>query len=243
MISGILIGFTALVLAGLLILGFRYLLERRAFVWQNRLLMQNVEETRNIYKTMRGWRHDYHSHLQVLKAYLAEGKLAEAQQYLNGLETDLDEIRPMFESENVSLDAILNSKLSLAMSQNIEIRYKVEVPPIQTVSDIDLCVIIGNLLDNATEACGAVKAAGKEDMEKPCFIRVYIGVFKEQLYISVVNSTAETARRLDEEYISHKRGNHGHGLLRIDRVVKKYGGFINRKNEPGVFATEIMLPL
>lgn len=135
----------------------------------------------------------------------------------------------------------MNSKLSLAMSRNIEVRYKVEVPPIQTVSDIDLCVVIGNLLDNAMEACEGMPEAGRGEAGK--FIRVYIGVFREQLYISVVNSTAEHVRRLDEEYISKKRGNHGHGLLRIDRVVKKYDGFINRKNEPGVFATEIMLPL
>ncbi len=46
-----------------------------------------------------------------------------------------------------------------------------------------------------------------------------------------------------EEYITTKRGNHGHGLKRINNTVEKYGGFINRKNEPGVFATEIMLPL
>lgn len=241
MVSGILTVLAALAGIVLLVLGFRYLLERRTLSWQNKLLMQSVEESRNIYKTMRGWRHDYHSHLQTLKAYLAEGRLAEAQQYLNNLETDLDEIRPLFESENASLDAVLNSKLSLAMSRNIEVRYKVEAPPIRTVSDIDLCVVIGNLLDNAMEACEGMPEDGREGAGK--FIRVYIGVFREQLYISVVNSTAEHVRRLDEEYISKKRGNHGHGLLRIDRVVKKYDGFINRKNEPGVFATEILLPL
>lgn len=50
-------------------------------------------------------------------------------------------------------------------------------------------------------------------------------------------------RKLDEEYITHKRGNHGHGLKRINLIVEKYDGFINRKNEAGVFVTEIMLPL
>ena len=44
-------------------------------------------------------------------------------------------------------------------------------------------------------------------------------------------------------HLTTKRGNHGHGLKRINNTVEKYGGFINRKNEPGVFATEIMLPL
>ena len=63
------------------------------------------------------------------------------------------------------------------------------------------------------------------------------------MYISVSNATNEIIRKLDAEYISKKRGDHGHGLKRINIVVDKYGGFIKRANEPGVFATEIMLPL
>ena len=74
-------------------------------------------------------------------------------------------------------------------------------------------------------------------------MRIYIGIFKEQLYLSVTNATNEVIRKLDKDFISNKRGNHGHGLKRIDRIVEKYDGFINRKNEPGAFATEIMLPL
>ena len=103
-----------------------------------------------------------------------------------------------------------------------------------TVSDIDLCALIGNLIDNAVEAC--------EGLADP-YIRLYIGVLKNQLYISVTNATKDTVRKLDSEYITTKRGNHGHGLKRINLVVEKYEGYINRQNEPGVFVTEIMLPL
>ncbi len=68
-------------------------------------------------------------------------------------------------------------------------------------------------------------------------------MLKRQLYISITNATGEPARKLDSEYVTKKRGLHGQGLLRIDRIAKKYGGFINRQNEPGVFATEVLLPL
>ena len=104
------------------------------------------------------------------------------------------------------------------------------------MSDIDLCVVIGNLIDNAVEACEKVAPEHQ-------FIRLYIGILQKQLYLSVSNATCETVRKFDEQYISSKRGNHGHGLKRINKIVDKYGGFINRKNEPGVFVTEIMLPL
>ena len=171
---------------------------------------------------MRGWRHDYHNHLQAMKAYVKMGEYDRLEEYLGLLEQDLDHVNQLIETGNVNLDAILNSKISLAQKNGIAIDYQAKCPETLAVSDIDLCALIGNLLDNAVESCE------KLTTEKP-FIRLYIGVLKKQLYISVSNAT--------------NRGNHGHGLKRINLVVEKYGGYINRQNEPGVFVTEIMLPL
>ncbi len=210
--------------------------DRRIAAYQNKLLKNEVEEVHNIYLTMRGWRHDYHNHMQSIKAYLAMDNLAEARAYLDALEQDLDDINLLFNTGNINADAILNSKISLAIKKGIHVDYKAVVPQSLTVSDIDLCVVIGNLIDNAVEACEKVEPDAQ-------FIRLYIGVLRKQLYLSVSNATNELVRKLDEEYISAKRGNHGHGLKRINHIVEKYNGYINRKNEPGVFVTEIMLPL
>ena len=211
--------------------------EEAATEYQNKILDKQVEEIQNIYFTMRGWRHDYHNHLQKLKAHIMMNQIAEANNYLNDLEVDLDNVNQLVESGNINLDAILNSKISLAMKNDIQINYKASVPKDLSVSDIDLCVLIGNLIDNAVEACDKIKDGN------PRFIRIYVGIFKKQLYISVSNSTNELIKKLDEEYITTKRGNHGHGLKRINNIVNKYGGFINRQNEPGVFASEVLLPL
>ncbi|QVK17136.1 GHKL domain-containing protein [Mycoplasmatota bacterium] len=210
--------------------------EQRENEYQNKIISQHVEEVENIYEIMRGWRHDYHNHMQTLKAHLSLKRYDLMEGYLNELENDLDSVNIIIQSNNTYLDAILNSKLSLALVKNIEINVKAVVPKKLYVSNIDLCVLIGNLLDNAIESC-------EEMTNETKFIRVFIGVFKKQLYISVTNSTKELIRKLDSEYITNKRGNHGHGLNRIDNIVKKYDGFINRKNEPGVFVTEVMLPL
>ena len=210
--------------------------DRKIAAYQNKLLARQIDEVQNIYLMMRGWRHDYHNHLQTLKARLDMGQIAESRAYLDSLEEDLDDIRALAETGNVSVDAILNAKLSLVLKKDIELNFKAEVPKALTVSDIDLCVILGNLIDNAMESCEKVTEGSR-------FLRLYIGVFKKQLYLSVTNATAETVRKIDAAYISAKRGSHGHGLKRIDLVVEKYGGYVNRQNEPGVFATEILLPL
>lgn len=211
--------------------------EERFMEYQAQALSRQVEEVKEIYNTMRGWRHDYHNHMQKLKAHIAAGQWQEAGSYLDQLDEDLGQVKVKYQTGNVSLDAILNSKLSLAEKENVDVNCKVELYEELAISDIDLCVLIGNLIDNAVESCSLLT-----DNEKR-FLRIYICVRRNQLYIAVTNATGEVIRRLDQEYITHKRGNHGHGLKRIDAIVEKYQGYIKRANEPGVFSTEIMLPL
>lgn len=211
--------------------------EKRILEYQRKAMEKQVAEVNEIYMTMRGWRHDYHNHLQKLSAHLLEGQIEEARKYIRDLGESLDDIKTKYQTGNVSLDAILNSKLSLAEREQIEIHCKVEIGECLTVSDIDLCILLGNLIDNAVESCQKIPA--KEER----FLRIYMCIRKQQIYIFVTNATNERVRKLDDEYVSKKRGNHGHGLKRINIVVDKYGGFIKRANEPGVFATEIMLPL
>jgi len=205
------------------------------------LLKKQMNEVNQIYLTMRGWRHDYHNHMQKIKAHIALNQIEEVEKYLSELESDLKRVDVKYKTGNIGLDAILNSKLALAENMGIAVNCKVQINDlsedyIMKVSNIDLCVLFGNLVDNAIEACEKISIDSK-------FIRIYMCTMKDQLYISVTNSTSEKIRRLDKEYISNKRGNHGHGLRRIDMIVEKYDGYINRKNEPEVFATEIMLPL
>ena len=231
-------------ISALIFILLEYLLQRimkreedKTIIYQNKLMKQQMDEIENIYMTMRGWRHDYHNHLQSLKGYLSLNKVDQMKNYLNELETDLDSIDTLYHSGNLQLDSILNAKLAIAEKGNIRIHCDASIPPQLHVSDLDLCVILGNLLDNAIESCRKIENPDER------FIRVYIGILKKQLYISITNATSETVKQRTDHYFTTKRGDHGHGLKRVDPVVKKYDGYLNRQNEPGVFATEIVLPL
>ena len=212
--------------------------EKWLFDFQDSILKKQRDEVENVYNTMRGWRHDYHNHMQTLKAYLSMNQIEEIGKYLDHLEEDLDSIDIAIRTGNTSVNAILSSKISIAQKMGISINCKAIVPAKLTISDVHLCAVIGNLLDNAIEACQKM-----ELQKQPPFIRVYIGTYKQQLYISVQNSTSATHRKKLTELITSKKGEHGFGLRRVDKLVEQYEGFINRKNEPGIFATEIMLPL
>ena len=226
-------------------------LDRRFAAMQENLMSRHYDEVQNIYQTMRGWRHDYHNHIQTMLALLkaqeqdtgTAGKgasFAEAakplKDYLLSLNDDLRQVDTVIKTGNIMIDAILNSKLSLIQKKGIEVNAKAVVPHSVAISEIDLCNILGNLLDNAMEACL------RQMPEQKRFIRVYIGILKKQLYISVSNSMGKQVKRSGGRFLTHKQGMHGFGLIRIDQTVKKYGGYINRKQEEGVFVTEILLP-
>ncbi len=205
--------------------------------FQSELVDKHYSEVETMYRKMRGWRHDYHNHIQVLKAHVELKAYDEAKNYLDMLNDDLTSVDTVIKTGNVMVDAILNSKLTMIKEKGIHVDATAVVPQNVPFSGIDLSVLIGNLLDNAIEACVQIPK------EEERFIRIYIDIVKKQFYISVTNSMSGRARKNGLQYFSGKAGVHGFGLLQIDRIASKYGGFINRQNEEGVFATEVMLPL
>ena len=211
-------------------------MERRIAAYQKDLLTRHYDEVEHMYKQVRGWRHDYHNHIQTMLALV--DKPEQMREYLLSLNEDLTTVDTVLKTGNVMVDAILNSKLSLIKSKGIAVNAKAVVPDKLSIPDVDLCVIIGNLLDNAMEACE------KQEEETERFIRVFIGVLKKQLYISVTNSVGGEVQKVGKRYVSTKKtDNHGFGLVRIDSIAERCGGYVNRQSEPGVFATEVMLPL
>ena len=225
------------IVTGIIDFVFRGAIDRRIAAFQSDLMGKHVAEVENIYRQMRGWRHDYHHHIQTMKAYRALGEDEKIDGYLNSLETDLASVDTLTKSGNVMVDAILNSKLSLAKSREIAVNAKAVVPKELGFPEMDLCVIIGNLLDNAIEACMRVEDEAKR------FIRVYVALKRDNLYISVTNSSGGKIQKQGKKYVSGKGENHGFGLMRVDKIVDRHAGYLKRNDEDGAFTSEVMLPL
>ena len=211
--------------------------ERQIARYQNDLTQRHCEEVENMYRRSRGWRHDFKNHLQTMLAYLEMGQTGQLEHYLRELTEDYNTIDIALKTGNHMLDAILNSKLSIVKAKDIRLDATAQVPEKLSVSDVDLSVMIGNLLDNAMEACLKLPAEER-------FIRFYMARVKDNLYIYVMNSLDGAYRRGPGGYLSTKAADsHGFGLHRIDKVVKKYRGYLNRQDEGDVFATEVLLPI
>lgn len=204
--------------------------------YQRELIETHYSEVDNMYRQIRGWRHDYRNHIQTMKAYAAMGDWAAICRYLDELDADLATVDTVIKTGNPMTDAILNSKISLAKAKGIEVVADAHIPVKLKSSEIDLCCIIGNLFDNAIEA------TAKLPVDKRV-IRVYMDMKNTQLYISFTNLTA--GKKLKKEgglFKSTKGDGHGFGLVRIDAIVERHEGYISRNSEDGAFTTEILLP-
>lgn len=211
-------------------------IDKRIAAYQRELIETHYREVENMYRQIRGWRHDYRNHIQMMKVLAANGDMDALKVYLDELDTDLNTVDTVVKTGNPMADAILNSKISLARSRNIPTQVDAHIPVKLKMSELDLCCIIGNLFDNAMDASMALP-------EEKRMIRVYMDMKGTQLYISFTNFTA--AKKLDKVgkgFKTSKGGGHGFGLVRIDDIVSRYDGYLSRNSEDGAFTTEILIP-
>lgn len=157
--------------------------DKKLSAYQHDLIETHYSEVDNMYRKMRGWRHDYRNHIQTMKVLAAEGDLDALKKYLDKLDEDLNTVDVVVKTGNKMTDAILNSKISLAKSKGINVIADAKVPVELKMSDIDLCIVIGNLFDNAIEASLALP-------EEERLIRLYMDIKNTQLYMCLTNFTS-----------------------------------------------------
>lgn len=211
-------------------------IDKRIAAYQRELIETHYREVENMYRQIRGWRHDYRNHIQLMKVLAANGDMDGLKAYLDELDVDLNTVGTVVKTGNSMADAILNSKISLAKSKKIPVHVDAHIPVKLKMSELDLCCILGNLFDNAIEASLSLP-------EEARMIRVYMDMKGTQLYISFTNFTAaKKLPKVGRLYKTTKGDGHGFGLVRIDSIVGRLDGYLSRNSEDGAFTTEILIP-
>ena len=211
-------------------------IDKRLAAYQRELIETHYQEVENMYRQVRGWRHDYRNHIQMMKVLAANEDLEGIKAYLDELDTDLNTVDTVVKTGNAMADAILNSKISLAKSRGIPVQVDAHIPVKLKMSELDLCCILGNLFDNAIDASLTLP-------EEERMIRVYMDMKGPQLYISFTNFTAAKKQpKVGKRYRTTKGEGHGFGLVRIDNIIERLDGYLSRNSEDGAFTTEILIP-
>lgn len=206
----------------------------RSFDDQYRRIDADINEARRA-------RHDLRHHLNYISVLNHTGDRAALEEYLKSYDTTIQNLEQLSLCGYPALDNILQYYIESARSQDIDVKtqfYSIWKSP--NIDIIDLTVLLGNLLENAIEACCRLAAAQR-------FIHIWIKQTDAQLLIQVENSclAPENSRQnfTDSiDFISAKRApGHGQGLKSIKYVAEKYGGSAEFKKANNVFTVRIVI--
>ncbi|WMI80070.1 sensor histidine kinase [Anaerotignum sp. MB30-C6] len=202
------------------------------------LLQNHFKHIKASMKTLSQWKHDYHHHTQVMGILAENEHNSELKKYLAQLNANFTDLTSMVSTGHPTLDAILSSKILIAKSHGITVEQTIFLPEKFSISQTDLCIILGNLLDNATEACS------QPDLKQPPYINITMKIHKGMLYIKVLNSS-NGIYLFDKKTLlsTKKQPGHGYGCKNINEMIESYGGFYNYEPQDNSFAATVMIPL
>ena len=189
---------------------------------QAELLERDYTAVSHAYQVNARLFHDLHNHIGVLRQLLTHEKYGEAILYLDELQAPVENLTATVWTGDETVDCLINSKAASAESSGIRFQVQVEFPRRTNIRSVDLCAILGNLLDNAIEAARQVPdPAGRT-------VTLTIRRIHQMLVIKVENSFASAPVRENGELKTTKTegGLHGWGLKSAQTAAEKYDGMV-----------------
>lgn len=196
---------------------------------------QYAQMIKEQYEQTRRLRHDMKQYADTVRGLLKAENLKAAESLAEEQTEILSSIATVINVDNDFLNAILNSKLSFAKSKNIDVLCSIE-NDISGIEDIDLCNLVGNLLDNA------IAAAEKCDPDSR-LIEIKISSLGSRLIITVRNSICCSVLNENPKLKSTKQdtSEHGFGIKTIKYLAEKYNGRFDYYEEGRTFVTSVEL--
>ncbi len=199
--------------------------------------VKNMEEA---LQSIRAQRHDFKNHISCIYGLLLLEKNKEAFEYVKKFTDEVTEFDVILETDNSIISSLLNMKLIKTRSEKIEFQTNIYLPREIKLDTLDISIILGNLLDNAIEACSHA-----EDK----FISIGIYEKENHLIIKVENSKSNKVKvdesRLKNNFTTKTKDieSHGYGLANVQKTVDKYKGLIKIEDNIDVFNVDISIPL
>ncbi len=189
---------------------------------QAELLERDYTAVNRAYQVNAKLFHDFHNHIGVLRQFLTHEKYGEAVRYLDELQAPVRNLTAAVWTGDETADYLINSKAAAAEADGIRFQVQVEFPRRTNIRSVDLCAILGNLLDNAIEAARQV-----ENPERRT-VALTIRRIHQMLVIKVENSFAGAPVQEKGELKTTKTegGLHGWGLKSAQTAAEKYDGMV-----------------
>ena len=188
---------------------------------------------------VRRFKHDFKNMSIAIEKLISDGNAEEAlallKESVNSFDNHDNAINP-FKSGNPIADALLADKQKIAASIGATIKFDGAIP-VETLSPTDVCVLLGNTLDNAIEACE------KFPHNIPKTIHISANCVGSIAFIMIENPVTEKANIKNNHIKTSKKNKtlHGFGLYSLNSIVKKYSGTLKISSTESKFTVEMSL--
>lgn len=172
-------------------------------------------------------RHDYNNILSTVRLLLHGGKVQEAEQMLVELFERVEATREYPFCDIPIINAILTEKKEICEEKGIALSTKLQLPNELPVSNLDLCIGLGNLMDNAIRACGKAADTKVPEIDLSC------GMAQGYLVVRCTNSAQPPNPGKPE--------NTGYGLKILKDLARRYQGLFVTEYQNGVFSAQLNL--
>ena len=185
---------------------------------------------------LRRQRHDLRHQLTVIRDYNLENRREELNAFIESLIADIPTNNETRYCENDAVNAVITYYVSACAEYRLKPDVQIAVPrTVSGISDKALCIIFGNLLENAMEACNRMKAGSEK------YIRLKSVVHMDMLVITMENTYNGQVRKWGNQFISSKREEIGIGLSSIESIVRAAGGEARFDPDKSVFRSLVYL--
>lgn len=194
---------------------------------QYQQLLRSVQENSRI-------RHDFRHQLVVISELLNQKNYSELESYVSSyIQNTKAELK--IYSDSPALNAILSYYDSLCQDRNIKLNLSLKMPPHLSVSDQAMCVMLGNLLENAVYGC--------EDTEEPYIQLKIMQTSPNTLAVKVQNPYTGTLKNVNGAYLSSRHSGFGQGLESVRIIAEKYHGYMEVQSDQQIFTVKVLLQL
>lgn len=195
-----------------------------------------LAETQKQYNEIKAIRHDMKNHLQCILSLMKKNEHDKSQEYVEDmLENKLDFVYQYIDTNNNIINVISNAKLSLCRNEKIKTVVNISSFRLE-MDDSDICIILGNIFDNAIEACKKI------DEDK----MIYFEISQKKGYVNFIikNSIKKSVLKSNPHLKTNKLNAiwHGIGLKSVKETVSRYGGMIDFYENNNLFVTDIWIP-
>jgi sensor histidine kinase regulating citrate/malate metabolism len=194
----------------------------------------HFESLKEVNESISICKHDMRHHLNLIHSYLADDNRDAARKYIAGIQDTIEAAAGNQYCSNYTVNLILSSYIGIAKESLIKVTCHLQLPASDRISDMDLCVIFANAIENATHAC--------LDLQDPKerWIRIDTKTVGQQIRIQIHNSFSGKTEFAGGIPVNREEG-HGMGVKSIIAVVEKYGGLCDFSVQDNVFKVSIIL--